>query len=115
MNNTELNRKTISIKRKPITVLTKNGRSYGGWAHFSKKDADPKPSNIRLKPSETVLFCPYCGAWTIFKRLRDDQYTWKCTGWCGWSNTNDFYVKKENNMFRIGRKSSSNPKKAPKK
>lgn len=92
-------RKPVRITRKAITILRDNGCSYGGWAHFTKEDADPKPSGIRFKTTERVLFCPYCGEWTIYRRLPDDQYTWKCTGWCGWANTNDFYVKKENGLW----------------
>ena len=104
-----MNRSSVRIIRAPITVGTDNGVSYGGWAHFSVKDADPKPTGVKLKRNERILFCPYCGAWTVFKTPSDDQYTWKCTGWCKWSNTNDYYVRKENGL--LGVKSSKAKKK----
>ena len=34
-----------------------------------------------------------------FLSVKKDDSIWKCTGWCGWANTNEYQVRKENNLW----------------
>jgi hypothetical protein len=106
MDTSRITRVSVRITRKPITIITNAGYSYGGWMHFPIQGDKP---HYRLHNGERVLWCPYCAEWTIFKKRADDLDTWKCTGWCGWGNTNDYYVKKMNDLF--GDRSSFGKKK----
>lgn len=85
----------LGIKRKAITIFTDNGMSIGGWFAFPRPDYEPQ--RVRLKNSERQLWCPYCGQYTVFKK-RDDRFF--CQGSCGWANTEEFYVKYNNSLWR---------------
>lgn len=97
------------MKRTPITMITQSGRSYGGWMHFEKGTSKPPQhlfdvtKKLNKKSSggfrARVLWCPYCGEWTVYRIDPTDRTVWKCTGWCGWANSNDYYVSKQNHLF----------------
>lgn len=89
-----------NIVRKSIRVLEKYGFNYGGWMHFPKPEGAKKPQPQRkLKNNEKILWCPWCGEWSIYKRSATDMAKWECQGWCGWGNTDEYYVKKFNNLW----------------
>lgn len=85
----------LEIKRKPVTVFTDLGMSIGGWFAFPRPMREPQP--IRLKNTERQLWCPYCNNFTIYKKM-DDRYF--CQGVCGWANSEEFYVKFHNSLWR---------------
>jgi hypothetical protein len=91
-------RTPVKVKRKPITVLSKNGWNRGGWFPFPKPDEEPPVLKKRMASSERVLWCPYCDEWSIFKRPSSGGKHY-CQGVCGWSNTEDFYVKTYNKIW----------------
>lgn len=91
----EVVRIPIKVKRKPVTILTENGFSTGGWFAFPRPRMEPSPP--KLKNGQRQLWCPYCREWTIFKKTEVDR--WYCSGVCGWANTNCFYVKTYNGLW----------------
>lgn len=92
-------RTPVKVKRKPITMLSKAGhRKYGGWMVFDRP-IDQQPPNWRTKGDERVLWCPWCGEWSIFKRRFDERDVWNCQGVCGWANTKEFYVRTANRLW----------------
>ena len=99
MEQSSVVRTPVRVKRKAITVASKNGINKGGWFAFPRPDEEP-PSFGRLKQSQRILWCPYCDEWTIFekgKSIYSDSHV--CTGVCGWANTNDFHVKTVNKIW----------------
>lgn len=84
-------------RRKPITVATDEGRNLGGW--YPHPVEGDRPRGIKLGNGELLVWCCYCGEWTIYKRTREDMSLFRCTGWCKWGNTNDFYIRKYNRLF----------------
>jgi len=92
-------RKPIKVVRKPITVATENNYSLGNWFPFPKPDEEP-PYMGKLKKSQRVLWCPWCGEWQIFDRsMNETSDAWKCTGYCGWGNSNEYYTRYYNNLW----------------
>jgi hypothetical protein len=90
-------RSPIQIKRKPITFLSRAGhQKSGGWMVFNRPDEEPP--KYKLKSSERVLWCPWCAEWAIFKKPYGDD-KWSCQGYCGWANTNEYYVRHANKIW----------------
>lgn len=88
----EVTRTPIKIPRKPITYFSENGISIGGWYAFPRPEVE-RPPQLPHAKSAKVLWCPYCGDWTVFAKKEDRQV---CTGHCKWAHTYDFYVSKYN-------------------
>jgi len=90
-------RTPIKIQRKPITMLSKAGHiKSGGWMVFNRPKEEP-PS-WKLEKNERVLWCPWCGEWSIYRKpFGEDK--WRCTGYCGWANTNEYYVRQANKIW----------------
>lgn len=86
-------RKPIKIPRKPITVFSDNGISLGGWYAFPPPEGERPPYMPKRGKSSLVLWCPYCGDWTLFAPKEGRVM---CTGHCKWAHTYDFYVSKYN-------------------
>lgn len=90
-----VDRTPIKVTRKPITTATELGRFMGGWFPF------PIPNEgtpfIKTRGKDRVLWCPYCGAWTVFS-IDNETGAETCTAMCGVS-TNDFYTRKFNKLF----------------
>lgn len=112
-----MNRTSVKIKdligeivRTPITVISESNYNFGRWFPFEKGDSKP-PADLKYKMTSTndrILFCPYCNEWTIFRKDGDRH---SCTGWCRWSNTDEFHVKAQNRLWG----SSYNPQQPSKK
>jgi len=91
----------VSVNRKPVTMFSKSGAfPSGGWFVFNVPD-EPAPE-YRTKKTQEVLWCPYCGEWTIFQQRFDERDVYDCKGYCGWSNTKDFYVRTANALWNQG-------------
>jgi hypothetical protein len=88
----------VKVKRKPVTAASKNGRFLGGWYAFPKPN-EAEPYLGKLRRSQRVLWCPYCDGWTVFDKNNPEYDGWKCTGVCGWANTNEYYVKYYNKLW----------------
>jgi len=92
-----MQRHPIKVIRIPISEP--NILISGGWAVFPISGDRPK---IKINEDEKLLWCPYCGKWSIFKKVPEDHDMYRCTGKCGWSSTKDYYVKKFNNLWWDG-------------
>lgn len=88
-------RTPIAVNRVPVTVISDAGWSMGGWYPFPKPDE--KTPFIKTRGKDRVLWCPYCGAWTVFA---SDSETGAetCTAMCKVS-TNDYYTRRYNGLF----------------
>lgn len=95
----------IKVERKPITVAKDNGWHIGGWFPFPKPDE--RPPYVRTRKNERVLWCPYCGAWSIFVADAGEPGRYECTGYCAGFGTRDFYTRTYNNLWFEG--GTSNP------
>lgn len=93
----ERHREPIKVNREPITYYTDNNIYGGGWYAFPKPD-ERAPHIRKLKSRERILWCPWCGEWTIYSKVkREDR--WECTGICQWANTQEWYVKTYNDLW----------------
>ena len=91
---------SAKVVRKPITVLSENGCHYGNWYPFNKPEGSEPPFLGRLTASQRVLWCPWCDSWNIFdKKLATNSDSYRCTGPCGWANTDEYYVKTYNGLW----------------
>lgn len=96
-----MQRTPIKINRVPIKVLSSVGHhKTGGWMVFNRPPENPP--NLRTKKNERVLWCPWCGEWTVYKSRANERDVQQCQGSCGWANTNDFYVKMANKLWWDG-------------
>jgi len=86
----------IKVKRTPITVATDNGWHLGKWFAFPKPDEDPP---YMRAGKGRVLWCPWCGEWSIYTKSTQATDRWACTGRCGWGNTDEWYVRTYNNLW----------------
>jgi hypothetical protein len=90
-------RTPIKITRVPVTYVTENNvPKSGGWVIWPKPDEEAP--NWKLKNNERVLWCPWCGEWSIYKKTIGDP-AFYCKGYCGWANTNEYYVKHINKLW----------------
>ncbi|MMZ43651.1 hypothetical protein D1872_52160 [compost metagenome] len=90
-------RTPFSIKRKAITSMSEAGHTKsGGWMVFDRPNEEPP--NWKLEKGERILWCPWCGAWAIYKKVHGDD-AWRCQSYCGWANTNDYYVRQANKIW----------------
>jgi len=98
-----VHREPIKVQRRPVTVLTDNGYKMGGWYAFHKP-AGEEPPQWELGKGERILWCPYCGDWSIFSKdySPDSSAVWRCRGVCGWANTNDYHVRDKNSIWWEG-------------
>lgn len=93
-----------NIVRTPITIASERGVSFGKWFPFPVDENKQKPKVRGLDSTVKLLWCPYCNEWTIFRRdYGAAQEGLMCTGVCGWSHTNDFYVRQYNHLWNGGK------------
>jgi hypothetical protein len=91
-----MTRAPIKVKRKPITFFTERNVSNGGWYAFPKPEEEPP--RYKLKKNQRILWCPWCGDWTIYKKIpHEDRH--QCTGFCGFAHTDEWYVKTYNQIW----------------
>ena len=103
-------REPIKVNRKAITVARDAGWHLGGWVKFRRPNE--KPPRVKLGKGERVLWCPYCGAWSVFTADIGETDRWICLGYCGGFGTRDFYTRTYNDLWFEGGSSSNNkPKK----
>lgn len=93
----EPTRSPIKVRRKAITVARDNGFFLGGWVKFPRPDEEPP--RVKLAKCEKLLWCPYCGAWSIFTADVGETDRWICLGYCGGIGTRDFYTRKYNDLW----------------
>jgi hypothetical protein len=96
-------RKSIKIKRKPITMLSKQGYTKsGGWMTFNRPSSTP-PKYVVPK-GHRLLFCPYCMEWQLFKFSRDhvEEGRYECQGWCKGAHSEMYHVKQANDLWFEG-------------
>lgn len=94
---TTLERTPVKIKRTPITYITDNNLPLsGGWFVWSRPNVEPP--KYKIKANQRVLWCPWCGEWTIYNKAWGED-KWRCQGYCGWANTEEYYVRHINKIW----------------
>lgn len=104
----------IQVNRRPITFLQEQGYTKsGGYFVFNLPD-EKKPSLRAVQGHndngfEKILWCPYCGEWTVFeqeyeiennsKKHARGSRKYSCQGSCHWAHTEDYWVVKINNLW----------------
>jgi len=97
----EVNRNPIGIKRKPITLLSKLGHSkVGGYYIFNKPKGQEAP-RWKIKSSNRILWCPWCGEWRVFIPRTGESDTWFCSV-DKWAHTKEFHVSRTNGLMWEG-------------
>lgn len=108
-------RASLHIKRIPITYLSEKGYAKsGGYMAFGKPLEDA-PTVLQISKGKKhhhvkVLWCPYCGEWTLYEKESTLSPTGKkmyangegarfiCKS-CSWAHTDEFYVKTANKIW----------------
>lgn len=91
-------KESVNITRDPITIITESGANFGKWMHFPPTGEKP---NLKIdKDTQQILWCPYCNSYEVFNKRLDGEY--ECSGVCGWSNTNDYWVRNYNKLWHSG-------------
>ena len=87
-------RQAVKVQRTPITMFSKEGHTC---VVFDKPDETPP--KIKVNKGDRVLWCPWCGKWTVYSPRVNERDVLQCTGGCGWANTKEFHVKTINNLW----------------
>jgi len=92
--------RSITVKRKSITVISKQGyKKVGGYFIFNRPKGDPP--RWKVKPSQRILWCPYCAQWAIFVSRIGESDVWFCPI-DGWAHTREFHVSRTNSLMWEG-------------